>query len=151
MYFVSLLLEILASLPASGEDLVIVSIVRKLSVCINQPSLQMMTKSGISRNQFIIPQIMKDCLRFEHRHCPKQDFPFHSKDCCVRRLVDSQTARLMKMITFIKLNSRADVVCWNLSQIYFQVPNCCLRDDTDTQSTYLPEAGGAVGRTLHMA
>lgn len=50
MYFVSLLLEILASLPASGEDLVIVSIVRKLSVCINQPSLQMMTKSGISRN-----------------------------------------------------------------------------------------------------
>lgn len=49
MYFVSLLLEILASLLASGEDLVIVSTARKLSVCINQPSLQMMRKSGISR------------------------------------------------------------------------------------------------------
>ena len=50
MYFVSLMLEILASLLASGEDLVILSIVRKLSVCINQPSLQMMRKSGITRN-----------------------------------------------------------------------------------------------------
>lgn len=49
MYFVSLLLEILTSLLASGEDLVIVSIARKLNVCINQPSLQMMRKSEISR------------------------------------------------------------------------------------------------------